>query len=80
MKTMLLVTAAMLGIGIGSSYAGDGHGPLPVHCSTQLPGVIAATPMQQAPNSVASNQNGSAPAVFVTHHSSAVSVFPWNAN
>jgi hypothetical protein len=27
MKTMLLATAAVLGIGIGSAYAGDGHGP-----------------------------------------------------
>jgi hypothetical protein len=27
MKTMLLATAAVLGIGIGPAYAGDGHGP-----------------------------------------------------
>ncbi len=41
MKTMILATAAVLALGIGSAFAGDGEGPAANTTFTQLPGVIA---------------------------------------
>ena len=70
MKTIVLATAAVLALGAGSVFAGDGDIPQAETFFTQLPGVIAQAPVQQAPSAVARNQVGGAPtAAFVTGHS-----------
>jgi hypothetical protein len=56
MRTMLLAAAAVLGLGAGSAFAGDGDVPSPDTYFTQLPGVIAQAPVQQqVPSAVARN-------------------------
>jgi hypothetical protein len=70
MKTIVLATAAVLALGAGSVFAGDGDIPQAETFFTQLPGVIAQAPVQQVPSAVARNQVGGAPtAAFVTSHS-----------
>src|SRR4051794_26784351 len=58
MKTMLLAAAAVLGLGVGAAFANDGDGPIPNTLFTELPGVIAQDPVQQAPTALAGNQLG----------------------
>lgn len=67
MRTMILATVAVLGLGIGSAFAGDAGAPNPNTFFTQLPGVIAQAQVQQAPTAVARNQSTGKPtAAFVT--------------
>ncbi|HME27950.1 MAG TPA: hypothetical protein VKI44_42630 [Acetobacteraceae bacterium] len=66
MKTMLLAAAAALSLGIGSAYAGDGDIPQADTFFTELPGVIAQAPAQNAP-SVATAQNGLAVRAYVSN-------------
>jgi hypothetical protein len=80
MKTMILATAAVFGIGIGSAYADSEGGTVPNNWFTQLPGVTPTLPVQQVPSAVAVNQNRAPTAAFVTGHSSTTSLFPPNAN
>jgi hypothetical protein len=80
MKTMIFATAVVLGIGIGSAYAGDGEGPVPNTRFTEIPGVLAQARVPQAPTALATNQSGAPTAAFVTGHSRFISLFPPNAN
>jgi hypothetical protein len=41
MKSMFLAAAVVLGIGIGTAYAGDGDEPLVNTYFTELPGIVA---------------------------------------
>lgn len=67
MKTMILATAAVLALGVGSAFAGDGDGPAANTTFTQLPGVIAQAQIGQTPSAYARNQATSKPtAAFVT--------------
>lgn len=76
MKTMILATAAVLGIGIGSAYAGEGDGPIANTLFTELPGVIAQPQVQVAPSAVAANQNGARTNVYVSHSATGTWLFP----
>ena len=81
MKTMIFAAAAVLGIGIGSAFAGDGEGPVPDTRFTQIPGVLAqASVPRQAPSAVATNHYGAPTAAYVTGHSRYISLFPANQN
>jgi hypothetical protein len=68
MKTIMLATAAVLALGVGSAFAGDGEGPAANTLFTQLPGVIAQAP-SQGNTAVARNQNqsGAPTATFMTN-------------
>lgn len=67
MKTMMLITAAVLGLGVGSAYADSEGGQIANTQFTELPGVVAQAPVQNAPGAVARNQATGAPtAAFVT--------------
>ena len=60
MRIVLRAAIAALSIAsIGSAYAGDGDIPQANTLFTELPGVIAQVPVQNAP-SVATAQNGEA--------------------
>jgi hypothetical protein len=81
MKTIILATAAVLSLGIGSAFAGDGEGPAANTLFTELPGVVAQAPVQQAaPSAVASNQHASGIGAFIAEHRTAISLFPPNQN
>jgi hypothetical protein len=80
MKVMIFATAAVLGIGIGSAFAGDGEGPVANTQFTEIPGVVAQAQNQQAPSAVAANQYHAPTAAFVTGHSRFISLFPPNPN
>jgi hypothetical protein len=77
MKTLLLAAAAALSLGASAAYAGDGSGPAANTFFTQLPGVIAQAPIQNAP-SVATAQNGQAVHTYVTNSSRGTWLFPPN--
>jgi hypothetical protein len=76
MKTMFLAAAAVLCLGVGSAYAGDG-GPVPNTFFTELPGVIAQAPVQNPPP-VATAQNGQAIRTYVTNSNRGTWLFPAN--
>ena len=78
MKTMILATAAVLALGAGSAFADSEGGTIGITRFTELPGVVAQAPVQQAPNAVAQNQQaGGAPtAAFITSHRSGTWLFP----
>jgi hypothetical protein len=82
MKTIMLATAAILGLGIGVAFAGEGDGPSANTFFSSLPGVIAQAPVQQAPSAVARNQaGGGAPtAAFVTSSHRGTWLFAPNTN
>jgi hypothetical protein len=70
---MILATAAVLGLGIGSAFAGDGDIPQTGTFFSNLPGVVAQAPVQQAPSAYAqapAGQTRSPTAVFATSHNS----------
>jgi hypothetical protein len=69
MRTIMLATAAVLSLGVGSAFAGDGDVPAANTYFTELPGVIAQAPVQQAPTAVARNQVGAPTAAFVANQS-----------
>jgi hypothetical protein len=69
MKTMLLAAAAMmLSIGIGSAFAASEGGTHANTFFTELPGVMAHAPAQNAP-AVATARNGQAVQTYVTQSS-----------
>ena len=81
MKTMMIATATMLGIGVGSAFAGDGEGQVPNTRFTEIPGVIAqARVPEQAPTAVARNQFGTPTAAYVTQHGGYMSLSAPNPN
>ncbi|HEX4170907.1 MAG TPA: hypothetical protein VHY82_00345 [Acetobacteraceae bacterium] len=82
MRTMIFATAAVLALGAGSAFAGEGEGTHANTLFTELPGVVAHAPVQQqVPSAVARNQTGNPPtAAFVTNNHSGTWVFPPNPN
>ena len=68
MKTMFLAAAAILSIGIGSAFAASEGGSSADTLFTELPGVMAQAPAQNAP-AVATAQNGQAVRAYVTQSS-----------
>jgi hypothetical protein len=80
MKSMFLAAAAVLSLGIGSAYAGDGDGPVADTYFTELPGVVAQPAVQQAPRAVATNANGASANLFATRHSTGTWLFPPDMN
>lgn len=82
MRTIILASAAVLALGAGAAYAGDGEGVQPNTFFTELPGVIAQAPVAQVPSSVAQAQQpaGAPTAAFVTSHNSGTWLFAPNGN
>ncbi len=62
---------------IGSAYAGEGEGTVANTLFTEIPGVVAQAPVQNAP-SVATAQNGQAIHTYVTQSSHGTWLFPPN--
>jgi hypothetical protein len=83
MKTIILATAAVLGIGIGAAYAGDGEdgAMIPDTAFNELPGVIATAPGEPA-NDVAAQNRFDAPvtAYGTTQPNNTVSVIQHPSN
>jgi hypothetical protein len=77
MKTTILAAATMLSLGIGSAYAGDGDVPQADTFFTELPGVIAQAPVQQAPL-VATAQVGQATQAYVANSNRGTWLFQGN--
>ena len=65
MKTMMLATAAVLGLGVGAAFADSEGGTVGITQFTELPGVVAQAPVQNAP-AIATSQNGQAVHTYVT--------------
>jgi hypothetical protein len=67
MKALLLAAATVLSLGIGSAYANDSEGASDQAITqfTEIPGVMAQAPAQNAP-AVATAQNGQGVHAFVT--------------
>jgi hypothetical protein len=63
----LLAATAVLGLGIGSAFADSEGGTIPDTFFTELPGVTAQTPVQNAPSVAA--QNGQGVHAYVTQSS-----------
>ncbi len=81
MKTLMLATAAVLGIGIGAAYAdGEDGGTIPNTWFSELPGEIS-TPPGQAPNNVAAQDRyGPSVAGYGTDQNNAASAMPRQSN
>jgi hypothetical protein len=65
MKTIILATATLLGLGAATAYANEG-GAEANTWFTELPGVIAQAQTQPAPTAIARNQSGAPTAAFIT--------------
>jgi hypothetical protein len=76
---MLLAAAAALSLGVGSAYADSGDGQVPNTLFTEIPGVIAQAPAQNAP-AVATAQNGQAIHAYVANSNSGTWLFQPNQN
>jgi hypothetical protein len=80
MKTMIIAAAAALSLGVGSAYADSEGGQVANSQFTELPGVIAQAPVQNAPP-VATAQNGQAIHTYVTQSSHGTWLFqPYQGN
>jgi hypothetical protein len=79
MKTMFLAAAAALSLGVGSAYADSEGGQIANTQFTELPGVIAQAPVQNAPP-VATAQNGQAVHAYVANSSRGTWLFQPDAN
>lgn len=80
MKTMILATAAVLALGVGSAFAGDGDGYSATTKFTSIPGE-QATVAQSAPRAPAVASNGSAAAnAFVSNSRQGTWLFPPDMN
>jgi hypothetical protein len=75
MKTMLLAAAAAFSLGIGSAYADSEGGQFPITQFTEIPGVLAHAPAQNAP-AVATAQNGQAVHAYVAQSNHGTWLFP----
>lgn len=83
MRTMIFATAAVLALGAGSAFAGEGEGTQANTLFTEIPGVVAQAPVQQpVPSAVAHNQTNGAPpvAAFVTNSNRGTWLFAPNPN
>jgi hypothetical protein len=81
MKIMLRAALAVAGIAsIGSAYAGEGEGVVANTQFTQIPGVVARAPAQNAPAAVATAQNGRSVQVYATRSNQGTWLFPPNGN
>jgi hypothetical protein len=65
--------------GVSAAYADGGQGTLPNTYFTELPGVIAQAPVQNAP-AVATARNGQAIGTYVTNSNHGTWLFPPNQN
>jgi hypothetical protein len=80
MKTMILATAAVLGLGVGAAFADSEGGTLAITRFTELPGVVAQSPVQNAP-AIATAQNGQAVHTYVTQSNHGTWLFaPYQGN
>jgi hypothetical protein len=80
MKTMILATAAVLALGVGSAFAGDGDGYSATTLFTSLPGE-QATLAQSAPARTAVASNGPAAAhAYVANGNHGTWLFPPDMN
>jgi hypothetical protein len=79
MKTMILATAAVLGLGVGAAFADSEGGTVGITQFTELPGVVAQAPVQNAP-AVATAQNGQAVHTYATQSSRGTWLFAPNGN
>ena len=80
MKIMLRAAIAAIGIAsIGSAYADGGEGPTVITLCTEIPGVIAQAPVQNAPP-VATAQNGQTVQSYVTRSNRGTWLFAPNQN
>jgi len=79
MKTMFLVATAVLSLGIGSAYADSEGGQIANTQFTELPGVIAQAPVQNAP-AVATAQSGQAVHAYVANSSRGTWLFQPDPN
>ena len=75
MKTMIIAAAAALSLSMGVAYADSEGGQVTNTQFTELPGVIAQAPVQNAP-AVATAQNGQAIHAYVTQSSHGTWLFP----
>ena len=82
MKTIFLAAAAVLALGASSAFADGGEGTKPNTLFTELPGVVAQAPAQQAaPTAYAHGQaGGAATSTFVTNSHSGTWLFAPNGN
>ena len=76
MRTIMLATAAVLALGVGSAFANE-DGEQANTFFTELPGVIPQPPAQ-VPSAVAQNRTGAPTAAFATSHRGVVALFPPN--
>jgi hypothetical protein len=85
MRTIILATVAVLGIGVGAAYAGDGEdgGTIPDTFFSELPGV-QPTPTGTLPNNVAAQDRYGAPmpayGAYGTDQSNTASATPHPTN
>lgn len=80
MRIMLRAALAAASIAsIGSAYAGEGEGMAANTQFTEIPGVIAQAPAQNAP-AVTTAQNGQAAPVYVTRSSQGTWLFAPDGN
>jgi hypothetical protein len=78
MKIMLRAAIAAMSLAsIGSAYAGEGEGTVANTRFTEIPGVVAQAPVQNAPP-VATAQNGKAVQTYVTRSGRGTWLFPPN--
>jgi hypothetical protein len=77
MKTMLILRSATMvfSLGIGSLYAGDGDGAAANTVFTEIPGVVAQPPAQNAPLA-ATAQNGQTMETYVSGSNRTTWMFP----
>jgi hypothetical protein len=76
MKIMLRAAMAAVSIAtIGSAYAGEGEGTAANTLFTEIPGVVAQPPVQNAPL-VATAQNGQAMETYVPGSNRTTWIFP----
>jgi hypothetical protein len=76
---MFLAAAAVLSLGIGSAFAASEGGQIANTQFTELPGVIAQAPVQNAPP-VATAQNGQAVHAYVSNSSRGTWLYQANPN
>jgi hypothetical protein len=79
MKTMIIAAAAALSFGVGSAYADSEGGQVANTQFTELPGVVAQAPVQNAP-AVATAQNGQAVHAYVANSSRGTWLFQPSQN
>ncbi len=82
MKTIILAAAAVLGIGMGAAYAGDGEdgAMIPDTYFSELPGVIATPPGEPFNNVAAQDRYGEPVTAYGTQQNNTASMMPRPTN